>query len=319
LISVPILISIFGLLAAVAIPNFVKAREQARAQQAGAQFQQQIAAKSFSAETWSPTNASGEKVDVQKILNDAKDLMEKGSYEEALQRQIWYHNHALEYDQGQTGVRLSFALSQWIELGRRYPKAKSALIEIRDQDSRALAEGRGYVGLFADVSNINRELQDEDATYALFKTIRTKDPQLAGQCYFWVESLLVAKGEYQWCLDYMGDPQSRFETIQRGYEMEIANQKRMAEAQQHAKQMIAELNQTNGRSNAPAFTPPDTSAMIKKFAEDRLIGSVRQLVEILVATGHQADAVKIRDQALVLLDDARLKTAITDAEAKIKK
>jgi hypothetical protein len=103
-----------------------------------------------SAETWSSTLAPGEKPDLQKILSDAKDFMTKGQYEEALQRHIWYHNHALEYDQGQTGVRLSFALSQWVELGRRYPKAKQALIEIRDCDTQKLAGGEGYFNLFRD-------------------------------------------------------------------------------------------------------------------------------------------------------------------------
>ena len=272
-----------------------------------------------SAETWSPTLAPGEKPDLNKIWNDAKDLMERHQYEESLQRHLWYFNHALEYDQGQTGVRLSFALSQWVELGRRYPKAKQALIEIRDRDARRLVDGKGYANLFTDAQAINRELQDEDATYALFKTIREKDPQLAGQCYFWVESLLVAKGEYQWCYDHMGDPQSRFDSIQQLFDMERANQQRMAATQQKTRQMIAEMNQKNGWTNAPSFSPPDTSAMLKKSTEDRFVGQVWQLIEILVATGHQADAEKIRDQAVAILDDPRLKSAVSDAELKNQK
>ncbi len=317
-ISIPAVIAILGLLAAIAIPNFVKARNMAQAHQHAAT--NSILATnvpSASAETWSPTFAPGEKVDLQKILNDAKTLMEQGDYEGALQRQIWYFNHALEYDQGQTGVRLSFALSQWVELGRRYPKAKAALVEIRDQDTRALMEGRGYANLFTDVQAINHELQDEAATYELFKAIREKDPKLADQCYFWVENLLVAKGEYQWCYDHMGDPQFRFDSIRRGFEMETANQKRMTETQQRTRQMIADMNQKRGLTNLPAFSPPDTSVMIKKFAENRFIGSVRQLVEILVATGHTADAEKIQTQALAVLDDSRLKSAVSDAEQKI--
>jgi serine/threonine protein kinase/tetratricopeptide (TPR) repeat protein len=274
---------------------------------------------SASAETWSPTNAPGEKPDLQKMLSDAKDLMEKGRYEDALQRHLWYFNHALEYDQGQTGVRLSFALSQWVELGRRYPKAKEALTEIRDRDARRLVEGKGYANLFTDVQAINRELQDEDATYELFKTIREKDPQLAGQCYFWVESLLAAKGEYQWCYDHMGDPQERFDSIQRLFDMERANHQRMAATQQKTRQMIAEMNQKNGWTNAPSFSPPDTSAMLKKSTEDRFVGQVRQLIEILVATDHQADAEKIQAQAISVLDDSRLESAVSDAELKTQK
>ena len=276
-------------------------------------------APAASAETWSPTFAPDEKPDLQKILNDAKDLMDKGDYEAALQRHIWYFNHALEYDQGQTGVRLSFALSQWVELGRRYPKAKQALLEIRDRDTHKLATGQGYANLFTDVQAINRELQDEDATYALFKTIREKDPQLAGQCYFWVESLLVSKGEYQWCFDHMGDAQSRFDMARRSFDMERANQQRMVAISQRIAQQMAAQNQKRGITNLPVFAPPDTSAMMKKFAEDRFVGQVRQLIEILVATDHKTDAEKIQDEAIEVLDDARLKSAVGDAEEKVRK
>ena len=112
------------------------------------------------------------------MLEEAKAFMSKGSFEEALRRHIWYHNHALEIDPAQTGVRLSFALSDWMELGRRYPKAKQALIDIRDNKTRELREGRGYSDMFQEVAHINRELQDDEATYALFKTIYAKDRNL---------------------------------------------------------------------------------------------------------------------------------------------
>ncbi len=268
-------------------------------------------------ETWSPPHRPDGTVDLPGILSDADKFMEQGLYEESLQRHIWYFNHALQYDQGQTGVRLSFALSSWVELGRRYPKARAALVETRDQDTRLLAAGQGYANLFADVSSINRCLGDDEATYELFTTLREKDPQLAGQCYFWIEGLLVAKGEYQWCYDHMGDPQFRFDTIARGYDMETANAGRMAESQERTKQMLAEMNQKNGWTNRPPNLPPDTSAMLKKSAADRFVSQSRQLIEILVGSGHQADAETIRDEAMTVLDDPRLQSAVTDAEQKI--
>jgi hypothetical protein len=46
---------------------------------------------------------------------------------------------------------------------------------------------------------------------------------------------------------------------------------------------------------------------------------VRQLIEILVATGHEEEAEKIRGQAVAVLDDARLKSAISDAQEKTRK
>ena len=244
--------------------------------------------------------------------------MNEGHYEEALQRHIWYHNHEREFgDSYQNVVRITSALSDWVELGRRYPKAKEALIEIRDQDTHRLADGKGYADLFTDVQAINRELGDDDATYVLFKTIREKDPKLAQQCYFWVENLLVAKGEYQWCYDHMGDPQVRFDQLKRTYNTQLSFQRQMAETQQRTKQMIAETNRKNGWTNTPFSLPPDTSAGIKKASVEMFVSQVRQLIEILVATGHKADAETIRDKAITILDAAQLQSAVSDAEQKI--
>ena len=270
-----------------------------------------------SAETWSPTLAPGEKPDPQKIMDEAKDLMAKGDYEAALQRHLWYFNHALEYNSGLTGVRLSFALSSWVELARRYPKAMQALTEIRDYDTQKLVTGKGYSDLFSDVNSINSYLNQDDATYELFKTLDASDPKLAQQCYFYAERLLAQKGEYALCRKYMGDPQFRFDLIRNGWETELDIQKRMARTHEFAAKQMAEMNQKFHRTNS--WSPPDTSEMMKKSANDRFVGQTRQLIEILVATGDKAVAEKIRDQAMAVLDDARLQSAVSDAEEKVRK
>jgi hypothetical protein len=128
---------------------------------------------------------------------------------------------------------------------------------------------------------------------------------------------LVSKGEYQWCLSYMGDPQGTFDSIRRGFDTERANQKRMAEMHQRTAQQMATINQQRGLTNS--WSPPDTWAMMKKSAEDRFVGQTRQLIEILVATGRKADAERIRDQAVAILDDPRLRSAISDVEEQIQK
>jgi len=132
--------------------------------------------------TWSPTLTPGAKPDLQQILSEAQNLTSRGRYEESLQRHLWFHQHASEIDPAYKAVRLSFALSDWTELARRYPKAKQALIEIRDHKTRELAAGRGHFDLFMDVASINQHLQEEAATLALFKLIEQSDPQLARQC-----------------------------------------------------------------------------------------------------------------------------------------
>ncbi len=133
-------------------------------------------------EPWSPSTAPAGREDVRQISADAKALQELGRYEEALQRHLWLHHHGSEIAPGYFGVRLSFWLSDWVELAQRYPKAKQALIEVRDQKSRELAAGRGHYELFWDVDSINSYLLDEAATLALAKQIELANPELARSC-----------------------------------------------------------------------------------------------------------------------------------------
>jgi tRNA A-37 threonylcarbamoyl transferase component Bud32 len=254
---------------------------------------------------WAPNLLPGEKPDLQKIRNDMKNLMDQDRYEEALQQQIWYFNHALKFGEINS-IRLSFGIMNWGELGRRYPKAKEALQEIRNRDVSEFTAGRGYSELFMEVQSLNEQLSDEDATVALFKTIYHQDKQLAGQCYSYVEDLLFQKGEYNLLLNYIGDPQSHFESIRENFEFQIKSQQHMAE--------IGAKRPFRVPTYSPAFTPPDTSQM----ATNNFIGQVCKLVILLVVTDHQSDAQKIQDQAVLVVDDPRLKSAVAQALGKVR-
>jgi hypothetical protein len=254
---------------------------------------------------WSPVLLPGEKPDLRKILDEAKKLTSTGHFEEALQRYVWHHNHAQESgDSYQNIVRLTSALSDWEELGRRYPKAKQALIEIRDHKTREIVEGRGYSEMVQEVRAINRELEDDDATYELFKTICQKDPKLARQSYAYVEDLLMSKGDYDLCLAYIGDPRARFESYRRSLEIQQESQQRMNEMNRKIPARAPRM--PDGVRLPP---PPDMGQMATNY----FVGQVCRLIEILVGAGHKAEAEAIRDQAVILLDDARSKSAVSDA------
>jgi predicted RNA-binding protein with PIN domain len=82
-------------------------------------------------------------------------------------------------------------------------------------------------------------------------------------------------------------------------------------------QKMATANQRKGLSNAGL--PTYSSGADRLLTQDLFISDTRQLIEILVATGDKAEAEKIRDQAVARLNDARLKSAVSDAENKIQK
>src|SRR5688572_26854027 len=74
-------------------------------------------------------------------LERARRFAERGKYEEALREHIDFHDNILKTHPAMYGVRLSFALSAWIDLGQEYPKALTALKDIRDQKTDRLVKG----------------------------------------------------------------------------------------------------------------------------------------------------------------------------------
>ena len=236
-------------------------------------------------------------------------------YEESLQHHLWYHNHALEYEpEAQRGVRLG-ALKDFAALGRKYPKAREALLEIRDRDLHEFAAGRGSVTLFKDIAAINEQWGHDSTTCRLFKYLNDQQTELAKRCYPGAEDALVKKGEYALCLVYVGDGQARFKA-------HCENWERLAKWEQHMGQMMRQGHQKadevmaqNGQkppAGLPSFIPPPA-------ADNLLVGNTRQLIEILVGAGQKSDAQNICTQALALVDDPRLQTAISDAEKRIGK
>lgn len=272
-----------------------------------------IAAGENSAETWSPALAPGETADLQKILNTAKSLADEGSYEEALQRYLWYFDHSRS-DDTQRGVRLSFALSDWMNLAGHYPKAKQALIEIRDAEAQRFSDGGGYADLFHEVSAISSYLNDDKATARLFGTVEQKDPALAGQCYFWAQEALIQNGVYEKCLHYLGDPQAAFQQICSSRKQRQTFDIRQAERQEQLTKRLQAMAQTNR-----AFARVPTLMAPPPFADENFVRETRQLFEILVGAGRKADAEKIQSQAMAILDDARLKSAVSDATEQVLK
>lgn len=104
------------------------------------------------------------KPDPDAILEEARADARAGRYEDALQKHLWFHRHALEHRPALYGVRLSFALGYWLELGEAYPPAITKLKEVRDDAEKKVVESKDDVThLFHDMSAINEELRDQDS------------------------------------------------------------------------------------------------------------------------------------------------------------
>lgn len=213
-------------------------------------------------------------------LEEARVLAREGKFQEALEKHIWFHDHILETDRSYYGVRLSFALADWIELGKKYPKALESLKGIRDSKTARLEGGEQDRVLFHDVESINGRLGQPQATVKLFKDLDAKQPEFAKKIYDLAEDNLVDAGEFVLARKYLGDPMVRFEKMSAGY-------RRGLEYSKDAKM---------GEDSKKAFERIFTTNVVR-------------LITLLDQSGDPAKAREIQTKALAVLDNEAIRNA----------
>jgi hypothetical protein len=225
-----------------------------------------------------PTNA---KDDPKDALTAARRLAEEGKFEQALEKHVWFHNHALDVDQSYYGVRLSFALSDWVELGKKYPNALVTLRGIRDEKTARLLTGSANRGLFHDVESINDYLNESKATVDLFKKLEGAQPEFAATVYDLADEALIAAGEFRLAKKYMGDPMARLARAKQRFDEEM----------QYAKSSR-------------------TGDMSRKAFEKIFSDEVALIITVLDKTGDSDIAREVQSKALVVLDSPVIRDAI---------
>jgi hypothetical protein len=206
----------------------------------------------------------------RKVLQEARSLVTQARYDAALEKYLWLYRHALEYNEAFAGVRLSFVLSEWAELGEKYPPARDTLLSVRDETTAAFENSNGSFQLFMDVAAINEHLQDDARTVQLFKLLHQADPELARQCYAVAERGLVENGEYATCITYLADLEQRLEAIRQSCQRTLE---------------IAEGNIVLGSPQAG----------LKEFANLKFDEESSRLIAILEGVGRLKDAERVRE------------------------
>lgn len=156
--------------------------------------------------------------DARRALDDARRLAAEGDYEAALEKHVWYHNNALATEPSQYGVRLSFALADWIKLGEKYPKALETLKSVRDTKTAKLIAAEGSRELFHDIASINEHLGEFNRTVDVFKRLDASDPEMAAGVYDVAAESLVRAREFELAKKYLANPSERLATAKRSFE-----------------------------------------------------------------------------------------------------
>jgi serine/threonine protein kinase len=227
-----------------------------------------------------PTNP-----DPDKIRKEAQTDIRTRRYELALAKLTWYHENALVYKPSHSGVRLSFALQDWMTLADAYPPALARLKAFRDEAVANVKEGRKVLESFQDLVAINRTLGEQTKTRDLFVLLHSQNPQAARRVYGVAQPALIKNKEYKLCNDYV-EPAKDLERL-------VFSFRRSKELAQ----------------KDPKFGGQD----LTNFAEKSFTNGVTTLVALLAVNGRKSEAETVAEDAKNEWDDSKFRAKLNDA------
>lgn len=222
--------------------------------------------------------------EMQKHLVDTRDMIKSGKYQEALERCLWFHDHALEKDKSMAGVRLSFALKDSKTLADIYPPAMTALKETRDKKTKQIIDNGGTNNLFSDVTALNKTLGESTKSIELFEILVKSNPEIAKHDWYYIKEALFAAKRYDIIKNYIGNPVSEFSVEIENYNRNIS----LFKDQKIAKEQF------------------------KNFSENKFVEHSIQLIQYSIAFNDLKSATEIKQKAMEILPDYRLRDILTE-------
>ena len=224
------------------------------------------------AEEWLPPTKPKPSV----ILDEARDDTRAKRYSLALAKHIWFHKNALKYEPSLVGVRLSFALSDWMSLGKEYPPALEKLKSIRDALEARVQSGEDIAKEFHDLVAINRYLGDDQRSVESFKAFEKNHPNSAPLVFLYTRNALIKAKEYETYAKYIRGTSDFFE--------------------------IKEMFERGKKS---ADRMPDQGKSLLEYLDESFRHETATLVAVLVNVDRKEEANEIADIAEELIDDEK--------------
>lgn len=227
---------------------------------------------------WADDWTAPENPDPQAILQEAHADTQNARYDVALAKHLWFHENALALQPSLSGVRLSFALSYWLELGESYPPALATMKQIRDEtEERIRDEDQVRVRFrdFHEFAALNQTLREEQRTAAIFQWLAETNEQDARRMYGVAQPALIKQKAYELCGKYL-DPERDLTRIGENYKSGL----KLADArfgEQH-----------------------------REFTEKKFLNAATTLVALLVQNDRKAEAEEVAKTAKTLAKDAEL-------------
>ena len=221
--------------------------------------------------------------DPHAILREAHADAHTGRHADALAKHLWFYENALAIEPSLYGVRLSFALGYWHELGQMYPTALTALLKMRERADAQCRADQFNRESFHDFTAISDTLRDDDTIVSLFQWLDSQRPTAAREVHDIAHPALVRKAEYQLLSKYV-DPESWFERMMHLY-----------------------------RENLRLAARPEFGEELQDFARKGLTNEAATLVGLLVISDRSQEAKTYAEKLHSERDDEEFRVALEKA------
>jgi hypothetical protein len=218
-------------------------------------------------------------ISAQEVLRQARQLVKSYEYAAALEKYLWFHDHALDTDRRLSGVRLSYAIAEWVDLAEVYLPARRALETVRNTKAESLTQCSQDVNLFHDVAAIDRAFGQVERTRDLFRTISEIDRAFAGKCFHIALESLVHTKEFGVARGFLRNPQIDIDQFAIPFKF----------AQQYTGQ---------------------SPEMLQEAVERIYIKKVSLILQVFVGVGEDDMANDLRHYAVECIPDAQLRDRI---------
>lgn len=239
----------------------------------------------------------------------AKAYAELGQDQDALREYLWCFDIGMKKEEGYSGVRLSYLLSDIERLGRRYPPARAALVERRQQAEQRIVDGSANHDDIAVYSSINWAFEDTDTTLALYDQVKEKGslPDLVLQAFAHrVFDLQVEAKRYERIVagyDVPGRVEWHFDTYRN--QMEV-----LRDWDGTLDAADGQLSEDMREELAEMMNEPGVRESSQQINKDMLRQGVVSSYQVLVGAGLIEDAADVAQRLVEELDDAETHNAL---------
>lgn len=238
----------------------------------------------------------GEKVDVQELMNAARDLANDGKDTAAADAYVWLWKNMLKHDSAMVGVRGSFMAGEMEQLAADSEAARKKFTTLRDDTEQQLKDNpqrgspRSFPNLRSDWIQLNAMLNDDDRTLAWFDGSKT---------------MIAKHGAWDSLSVHLQDL--------------LIEHERWADLASMFSDPLKELNeQQQMREMSNRFAEGEHADEMRQYHDQSLRETAGMLYASMLAAGRDQDAGKTADRAIKLMDTGAMRVEMVTWALKAK-